>query len=187
MAKNTDKKLDFKEIFRIGGVLCIICASVALILSFVNMITLEKIAENEEMEKRNAIIALFGSENVEYSTLEDAPETVNDIYNVTEGGSALGYCVSLAPSGFGGGISLMVAVDSEGKVVGTRIVSHSETPGLGSRIENESFLSQFVGANSASSDYDIISGSTISSKAVVAGVNTALEALSGVLGGGMSN
>ncbi|MBR6603105.1 MAG: RnfABCDGE type electron transport complex subunit G [Clostridia bacterium] len=187
MAKNTEKKLDMKDIFRIGGVLCIICASVALILSFVNMITLEKIAENEEMEKRSAIIALFGTESVEYTPLEGTPETVNDIYNVTDGGTALGYCVSLAPNGFGGGVSMMVAIDSEGKVIGTRIVSHSETPGLGSRIENEDFLSQFVGVSAKGSDYDIISGSTISSRAVIAGVNTALEALSSVLGGGAAN
>ncbi len=186
MAKNTEKKLDFKEIFRIGGVLCIICTAVALILSFVNMITLGKIAENEEMEKRSAIIALFGSESVEYTALESVPDTVSNIYNVTDGGVALGYCVSLAPNGFGGVISMMVAVDSEGKVTGTRIVSHSETPGLGSRIENDSFLSQFVEASDGS-DYDIISGSTVSSKAVIEGVNTALEALSGVLGGGVSN
>ncbi len=187
MANVFSKKLDLREILRIGGVLCIICASVALILSFVNLITLGKIAKNEEMEKREAIVALFGSESIEYTALEGAPDTVNEIFSVTDGGKYLGHCISLAPAGFGGGIGMMVAIDSEGKVIGTRIVSHSETPGLGSRIEGEDFLSQFVGADGTRGDYDVLSGSTISSKAVIAGVNTALEALLGAQGGGMAN
>ncbi len=187
MANGSEKKLDFKEILRIGGVLCIICAAVALILSFVNLITFERIAENEEMEKREAMVALFASESIEYAALEGAPDTVDEIFVITDKGTDLGYCVSLSPNGFGGGIGMMVAIDNEGKIIGTRIVSHSETPGLGSRIEGEDFLSQFIGASGTASNYDIISGSTISSKAVIAGVNDALEAISGILGGGAVN
>lgn len=183
------KKLDFKEILRIGGILCLICAVVALILSFVNMITAEKIAENEEMEKRAAIIALFGSESVEYTAIENTTDAVDEIFSVTDKGDDLGYCVSLTPAGFGGGIGMMVAVGNDGKIIGTRIVSHSETPGLGSRIEGDDFLSQFVGAGGARTDYDVLSGSTVSSRAVMSGVNDALEAISGIfgIGGGVAD
>lgn len=190
MAKSAENKLEFKEILRIGGVLCIICALVALVLSFVNMVTAAKIAENEEMEKKSAIIALFGSETIEYKTMDGAPDTVNEIFSVTDNGSDMGYCVSISPAGFGGGINLMIGIDENGAIIGVRVVSHSETPGLGSRIEGESFLSQFIGKSgnvAAGQDYDIISGSTVSSKAVAAGVNTAIEALSNLLTGGVAN
>lgn len=181
------KRLDFKEILHIGGVLCIICASVALVLSFVNMITFERIAKNQEIEKKNAIVALFGSESIEYTALEGTPDTVDDILSVSDDGVDLGYCVILSPNGFGGEIGMMVAIGTDGKVIGTRIISHSETPGLGSRIEGDTFLSQFLGASGIATSYDVISGSTISSRAVIVGVNTALEALSGVILGGVSN
>ncbi|MBQ8207755.1 MAG: RnfABCDGE type electron transport complex subunit G [Clostridia bacterium] len=190
MAKSAENKLEMKEILRIGGILCIICAAVALILSFVNMVTAAKIAENEELEKKSAIVALFGSQTVEYTTMEGTPETVNSIYSVTDKGSDLGYCVSVSPGGFGGDVNLMVGVNSDGSVIGVRVVSHSETPGLGSRIEADSFLSQFVGKSGSvaeGQDYDIISGSTVSSDAVAAGVNTALDALSNMLTGGVTN
>ena len=181
------KKIEFKDVLRIGGVLCLICAAVALILSFVNMITVERIALNEENEKREAMVALFGSESIEYTSLDVVPDTVDEIFSVTDKGASLGYCVSLTLSGFGGDIGMMVAIGGDGNVIGTRIVSHSETPGLGNRIEGEEFLSQFVGASSASQDYDVISGSTVSSRAVIAGVNDAIEAFLGIFGGGVSN
>lgn len=184
---DTTVKLDFKEILRIGGILCLICAAVALILSFVNIITAERIAENEEMEKRAAMISLFGSESIEYTALEKESDSVDEIFSVTDKGNDLGYCVSLTPVGFGGEIGMMVAIGNDGKVIGTRIVSHSETPGLGSRIEGIDFLSQFVGASSVASNYDVLAGSTVSSKAVMAGVNDAIEAVSGIFGGGVAN
>lgn len=187
MVKDANNKLEPKEILRIGGVLCIICAAVALILSFVNMVTAAQIAENEEMEKKSAIVALFGSETIEYSAMEGVPESVNEIFYVTENGADKGYCISVSPVGFGGDVNLMVGTDIGGAVIGVRVVSHSETPGLGSRVENDSFLSQFIGSVGTVGAYDVISGSTISSRAVYTGVNTALEALSNLLTGGVAN
>ena len=188
MAK--ERGLDPKDILRIGSVLCIICASIAFILSFVNMVTANKIAENEENEKRNAIISLFSSENIEYSSVDGVPESVNEIYKVTESGTMLGYCVSVAPSGFGGALNMMVGTDAQGAVIGVRIVSHSETPGLGSRIEGEGFLSQFIGktgSDASGEPVDIISGSTISSRAVASGTYAAVAAVEQILTGGTAN
>lgn len=190
MAKSAENRIEPKEILRIGGVLCIICAVIALILSFVNKVTLEKIAQNEEMEKRSAMVALFASDSIEYSAMEGAPETVDEIYKVSEGKNSLGYCISVSPAGFGGDLNMMVGIDSAGAVLGVRVVSHSETPGLGNRVENDSFLSQFVGKSGlidSSKDIDIISGSTVSSKAVTEGVNAATAALAEILTGGAAN
>lgn len=177
-----------REVLRIGGILMAICASVALVLSFVNMVTRDKIAQNNEAEKRNAIVALF-EEGIEYTELEGAPETVNGVYKVTLGEETLGYCISVSPSGFGGNIDMMVALDGTSTVLGVKIVSLSETPGLGSRVAEEAFLSAFEGKGSGITlgDIDAISGSTISSRAVLSGVNAATAALTEYLGGGVSN
>ena len=68
-----------------------------------------------------------------------------------------------------------------------RQAESSETPGLGTQIAESDFKNQFTGKNvssftavkgktSADSDIAVISGATISSKAVVEGMNLALAA-----------
>lgn len=182
-------KIEPKDVLRIGGILMAICASVAFILSFVNMVTVDTIAKNDEMEKRNAIVSLFDSETIVYDALEGTSDTVKAIYKVKDGDSLLGYCVSVASPGFGGDIDMMVALDGESKVLGVKIVSLSETPGLGSRVADSSFLDLFKGKGTGielGKDVDAISGSTISSRAVTAGVNAATSALGEYLGGGVN-
>lgn len=64
--------------------------------------------------------------------------------------------------------------------MGVEIVSLSETPGLGARVNNAEYLRQYVGKGSGltiGKEISAISGATISSKAVLTGVNTAVAAL----------
>lgn len=182
------RKLDIKEILHISLVLMIICASVALILSFADSITRDRIEENEEAEQKSAITALFGGETIEYTPIETESVGINAIYDVKDGTGRLGYAVSVSPSGFGGNIDMMVGIDTAGKVLGVRIVSLSETPGLGTRVRDDAFLSAFVGKEGSvelGHGVDAISGSTISSRAVTLGVNNALSALNEYLAGGV--
>lgn len=182
-------KIEPKEVLRIGGILMAICASVALILSFVNMVTIKTIAKNDEAEKRDAIVALFGSESIEYTALDGISDSVNAIYKVNDGDTSLGYCVNVSSSGFGGNIDMMIALDGTPSVLGVKIVSLSETPGLGTRVADSSFLDRLIGKGNGikvGKDIDAISGSTISSRAVVYGVNKATAALSEYLNGGVN-
>jgi Na+-translocating ferredoxin:NAD+ oxidoreductase RnfG subunit len=50
----------------------------------------------------------------------------------------------------------------------------SETPGIGTKVQADSFLSQFNGQSGAA-EADIISGATFSSRAVIEAVNKALD------------
>ena len=84
---------------------------------------------------------------------------------------------------------MMVGVDIDGTVTGVRAVKNSETSGIGSRVmENENgVLDQFAGKSAADgtlvvgSNVDAITGATVSTKGIAAGVNAAL-AVAGVLG-----
>ncbi len=40
-----------------------------------------------------------------------------------------------APDGYSGAIDMMIGIDSDGKILGVRVLSHKETPGLGDKIE----------------------------------------------------
>ena len=64
---------------------------------------------------------------------------------MTSGGDILGYAASVSPLGFGGALDMMVGVNSDGTIAGMKIVSHSETPGLGSRVDAPDYLSQYTG------------------------------------------
>ena len=189
MDKEIKKESSALYFLRIGGTLLLICAIVALVLSFVNTVTQEKIAQNETEQKRTAMVERFGSDKIEYTELdrlESDGERVEAVYRVAEDGSTVGYSVLVLSPGFGGDVQLMVAVTADKTVIGVKIVSMSETPGLGTRVDDADYLSQYAGvtAGLSASEVDMISGATKSSKAVLNGVVDALAALDGHLGSG---
>ena len=96
---------------------------------------------------------------------------------------------SLAPDGYSGQIRLLVAITVDGRILGVRVASHSETPGIGDVIE--AGKSPWIGTFSGRSldnpeesrwrlrrdggDIDAISGATVSSRAVVAATRRAMQ------------
>ena len=171
------KKL--KYLARIALPLLFICASVALLLGGVNLFTRERIAENMRLEKEAAVRALFPQMTaMEKRDMATLPEGVSAVYRVYEGTRVSGNAVDLTVLGFGGELNLIVSVTADGTVGGVRAVSHSETPGFGSRALLPDFLAQYVGLSGElqlGRDLDGITGATVSSRAVTAGVNLALS------------
>ena len=103
---------------------------------------------------------------------------VDAAYN---GSELLGYCVQTEPAGFGGAISMMVGVSTDGTVTGVSILEHNETPGVGTNAMTEDFLAQYTGRTGtltvktgADTDIQHITGATVTSAAVTDGVNIAL-------------
>ena len=86
--------------------------------------------------------------------------------------------------GFGGDMSLMVGYHPDKTIRGVSIVSHAETPGVGSKVDDATYLSQYEGLSggltiSKRNDADItsVSGATISSKAIHVAIEQASAAL----------
>ena len=165
-------------ILRLTVTLLLICAAVAAVLAGVNAITKDKIAAIQEQKTQDAIaVVLPGAGAVEQLPVTGEADIVTAVY-ATENG----YAVQVAPNGFDGAVTMMVGV-SEGKVTGISVISHTETPGLGAvaaanNAKGEAFRGQFVGQSgvlAVGEQIDGMSGATITSKAVVAGVNAALE------------
>lgn len=165
---------NFSYFLRIAGVLTLICSIVALLVSFVDMVTEVKIEENEQIQKKEAVSAIF-------TDMTDAlPYTTggNDIFLVMKDQKLYGYCANVTTEGYGGTIQMMVGVDYAGAVRGVKIVTMSETPGLGSKTGSDDFLAQYASATppfTVGGNIDAVSGATVSSRAVTAGVNKALE------------
>ncbi len=169
------KENGFGHLVKIVVVLTCICLGIALLLAVVNEVTKDKIAENEILEKQNAILAVFPEgDNVSEYTNEDG-ETV---YRVSKDGEIIGYCVNAIGNGYNGDISMMVGFDTNHQVCGLKIVSMSETPGVGSKVAAPSFLERFFGLDhpvTIGEDVDGLSGATFSSKGVAEAVSKAAQ------------
>ena len=81
---------------------------------------------------------------------------------------------------------MIVGISTDGLVSGVKVVSHSETAGVGERIiSNGSILSQFTNVSSSSiSSVSTITGASITSRAIIDGVKKALEAVTPIIDGG---
>jgi Na+-translocating ferredoxin:NAD+ oxidoreductase subunit G len=105
-------------------------------------------------------------------------------------GALLGYAISASEAGFADQIGLIFGYDPDTRtVLGMKVLSSKETPGLGDKIEKDSsFVQQFRGAvapllgvkdaATASGDRSsvaTITGATISARTVIKTINNAVE------------
>lgn len=71
-----------------------------------------------------------------------APEGVTSVLRNADGSLAF----EITTDGYSsGGLHVLVGMDAEGSVKGVSILTIGETPGLGTKVQDEGFLSQFVG------------------------------------------
>ena len=171
----------FAFVLRLAVTLLLITAFVAAALAGVNSLTAPKIAELTAQKTQAAIAAVLeGGYDKEITDFADESGIVSKIYS-----GANGYAVEVTPGGFDNTITMMVGVDLEGKVTGISVISHTETAGLGAVAAEKSekgdnFRGQFVGMSGeikVSKDggqVEAITGATITSRAICAGVNAAL-------------
>lgn len=92
-----------------------------------------------------------------------------------EVGDLIGYIVNCTSKGYGGPLNLIVGFDGKGTVTGVRYANiPSETPGLGMKTTEDSFLNSWIEHNIDNIDsVDTISGATISSTAFKQAVSLA--------------
>lgn len=95
----------------------------------------------------------------------------------------------IAPDGYRGPIELLVGITPAGELLGVKVLSHEETPGLGDAFENRSagWLEDFAGHSLESppqarwrmrrdgGDFDAFTGATITPRAIVTTVRRTLE------------
>ena len=203
--EKTKVNMDPKYIINLCLTLCLTCVIVAGLLGGVNAITADKIvAINWEKTVAAMKAVVADPDATEFSeALDKTPEmeaaaaaygSLDSIYEVQVNGAAAGYAIKVVASGSQGSIEMMVGVDAEGTVTGVSVVTNAETAGIGSKVmENEptaagvGVLSQFEGKSPADGELsvgggiDAITGATVSTKGVTAGVNAAL-AVAAVMG-----
>ena len=174
--------LDPRFIGKLTATLLGICAVVALMLGVVNSLT-EPVIQKMQEEKTAAAMAQVLAAD-EYSEVAVSMENVSALYQAIAGGEVVGYVAEVTTNGFGGAINMVVGVDVNGCVTGVSVIKDAETANLGTKVtRTQSILDRFIGlsgtitVNSGENRFDGVTGATVSSKAVAAGVNTALAAV----------
>ncbi len=178
--------------------LFVICLCATFLLGLVNEVTKEKIAQNAvetEMNSRKVVMAdaeAFGEKVEGNHTYDGVASSYNYVEALDADGKTIGYIFVTQSTGYGGAISTMTGVDTEGKVTGVEFLSINETVGLGMNATKDSFKDQFkglsgiIGVNkneSTETEIKALTGATITSKAAANGVNIALDIYENVIGG----
>lgn len=164
------------------------------LLGYVNELTKGPIAEANAKALSDAIaIVVPGFDN----NPAEQPETVElagvsyKIYKATKCGEFIGAAVESTAGGFGGTLKVLVGFDKEGNIIDYSLLSHAETPGLGSKAADwfkKGQKGDITGKNPGvkaltvskdGGEVDAITASTITSRAFLVAVNNAFAAYKG--------
>ena len=158
-------------------ILTVISLVAALALGATYNGTKDRIAA-QEAEKAVAIRQELLPEAAEFAQI--AAEGENEVYKgIDADGNAVGYVSVGTVTGFGGPVEVTVGMDGEGTLSGVRVggSNFSETAGLGAKSKEPAFYGQFAGKtypvdlSKNGGEIDAITAATITSSAVVRGVN----------------
>ncbi len=111
------------------------------------------------------------------------------VYQGTKAGNVTALVWETVGFGYAGEIRTLIALDPQGKILGTRVLSHKETPGLGDKIEvaKADWITKFTGLSLGNppanqwkvkkdgGQFDQFSGATITPRAVLKSLHAALQ------------
>ena len=190
-----------KQMMKDALILFLITLISGAALGLVYEVTKEPIAQQEQKAKNEAYQNVFEAAE-DFTELTDeaySPDTltafvkengfdasIDGVAQALSGdGSVLGYVITVTDhEGYGGDIQFTMGVAQDGTLNGISLLSISETAGLGMRA-GEVLVPQFAGKQAEKFSYtktgaasddqiDAISGATITTNAVVNGVNAGL-------------
>ena len=184
-----------RDFIRYGAILTAICVISGVSLAFVYSKSSVIIEERQAKEAMKAMAVVLPSATdfepvpaIELSAASGEEKGIIEAYLGKAAGSTVGAIVKVEGAGYGGMITMLVGMDTQGVCQGMQVISQSETPGLGANVKEEPFYGQFAGKKGVLSitkeggQIDGISGATISSRGAVAGVNKALRIAKALLG-----
>ena len=178
------------------GAVAVLCVA---ILSLVNQQTAPRINEQRLANKLAILSEVLPGIDASQSLLDDCLQVTDEqllgrttaqaLYRWRQNGELAAYIVeTTAPDGYSGNIDLVVAITPDGTVLGSRVLEHQETPGLGDKIEARrspwifSFSGKTVTADNSANwavrkdggDFDQFTGATITPHAVINAVRNAV-------------
>jgi len=187
-----------------GWLIILLSVVFSVTLAAVNIKLSPVIDENKTKETMEKIPGLITGESDNGSTTTNSPLKINQriirgekngiiksyiTYDAfTETGELAGHVIKASGQGYADKIELLLGLDPAGeKITGLFILDQKETPGLGNRIMENGWRSQFAGKSSSAplvvikgksvnkNEIDAISGATISSRSVTEIINSTIN------------
>lgn len=166
-------------------VLTIIAVVAGGALAIVNAITTKQIEKINAQNLANGIKEVLGVALTDNLDVEEVADSLDEnfTYYITPQGTA----VKTSNNGFGGPIEVLVGFADDGSIKGYKILSHSETPGLGAKAEEwfqDGNKGNIIGiiptevnftVSKDGGDIDAITASTITSRAFLTAIKNAYE------------
>lgn len=170
---------NWNKIFKPIVVLCVICIVVTGALAATNSVTAPIIEAAtlaaQEAARTELLPDAQGFEKVEGIDVAN----VSDVYRTTNG---VGVVITSSAKGYGGDVVVMTAITPDGTIKQIKVTEQYETKGIGSNVvSTPSYWERYEGVSAGQAlvlnqDIDAYSGATISSKALLSAVNSAIEA-----------
>lgn len=167
--------------------LTLICLVFTGLMATVYDITLEPIAEAGKAKQQNAIKAVQNDFDEMVTDTVTVDGKTYPVFKTYKAGKWNGTAVESTANGYGGEIKVMIGFDNQDNVVDFQVLSHSETPGLGAKMDqwfkdpkhtvNRRHLeNETLKVNKDGGDIDAITAATITSRAFLNSVNDAYKA-----------
>ncbi len=169
--------ISVQDMMKIGITLALVCAIAAGALALTNSATAGIIEQRKADELQRMLTELLPSA----STFEPITTEYGAMYYLAyKGDDVAGAIMVGQATGYGGPLQLLVSIDQDGVIKQTRVLAHGETIGIGTRATEPDFLDQFINHSTdarpvAGQTVDLIQGATISSRAMMAAINDALD------------
>lgn len=171
-----------------------ICFFTTLLLAFVYQLTAPTIAARSVADQtalqQEVMPAADTFTLIENAAAKDPTAQLIDAYKAEAAGKTTGYVLILDTKGYGGTIKVMVGVNAADlSISGLRLISNTETPGLGANAAAAAFTDKFNGktgmpalavvkagmGSGAANEIDAIASATITSTAVTKAAQAGLD------------
>lgn len=192
-------KLPSNSIASAGVILGLFALLAVILLGSVQWLTKDNIAENTRLRHLSRLHELVAPDSYDNDLLGSAlPQDIKidgladqlTVYKVSLAGSKIARVFEVTSlEGYSGAISLLIGVNNTNQLLGVRVISHKETPGLGDKIETNKadWILQFSGKSLENpalkhwkvkkdgGEFDQFTGATITPRAVVNAVRDTLK------------
>ncbi|AKA22858.1 RnfABCDGE type electron transport complex subunit G [Pseudomonas chlororaphis] len=180
------------------GVLLLLAVGGACGTFFVQQVTAPRIEREQRAIQARELLQILPADSYDNQPL-DHPLPLDNLpldhstllggYRASRNGQASAVLLRSQVSGYGGPIELLIAIAADGKLLGSKPLRHSETPGLGARIAERpsAWLQGFIGKSLEDpgdagwglkkdhGQFDQMAGATITSRAVIEGIHDSLR------------
>ena len=160
-----------------------------------NIATRDAIAERHREDLLQSLSQVIPSDLYDNNLLDNTLEVSDPqdhsitIYRAFKNAQVSALAWEISEQGFADEIRMIIGVNTDGEVLGVRVISHAETPGLGDKIEEKKsdWIFDFNGLSLGNPPleqwkvkkdggrFDAFSGATITPRAVVKGITDGLQ------------